>query len=242
MVIDCQLQISYNSSTMMGNAKQQRGFTIVEVLVVIAVLSILIAVGSYGFTKMRERAYDAKVETVLNEVEKAISLYRSKHGSIPPLTFNTAFLFSGGPQTLNLDNFRSASYTTTTEGGFGERLVEEKLLSSDIESRLDAKNWQNAQDLSTRIQYVRCVGFNEYTKEYTYDYALIWVRSFDGIDQSDFRDMRANGSLGCPGDMLAEKKLWVHQQGGDPRVSIWGWSSGLAHGKVNYKYRKVNLK
>lgn len=241
MVIDCQLQISYNDSIMVGHTRRQ-GFTIVEILVVIAVLSVLIAVSSYGFTKMRERAYDAKVETVLNEVEKAISLYRSKHGSIPPLTFNTAFLFSGGPQDITFNNFPGGSYTARTEGGFGEQLVKEKLLSGDIESRLDAKNWQNAQDISTRIQYVRCVGFNEYTKEYTYDYALIWVRSFDGIDQSDLRDMLENTTQDCTGDMLAEKKLWVHQQGGDPRPLAWGWSSGLARGKVSYKYRKINIK
>lgn len=63
------------------NRKQQGGFTLIEMLVVIAIISILIGIGVNTFTIAQKKARDIRRKADLRAVKTALYLYQSDHGT-----------------------------------------------------------------------------------------------------------------------------------------------------------------
>lgn len=63
-----------------------RGFTLVELMVVIAIIAILVGVGALAFGGALKRARDAKRKADLNEIRKALMMYYTESGSYPAMT------------------------------------------------------------------------------------------------------------------------------------------------------------
>ncbi len=65
-----------------------RGFTLVEILVVVSIIALLASILFASFAQARARARDSKRIQDLLEVQKALELYFSKHGEYPasPIT------------------------------------------------------------------------------------------------------------------------------------------------------------
>lgn len=61
----------------------QRGFTIVELLIVIVIIGILAALVVVAYNGIQNRAYDTTVRTDLNNVGKKIKLYLIDNGTAP---------------------------------------------------------------------------------------------------------------------------------------------------------------
>lgn len=64
----------------MGNKK---GFTLMELLVVLAIIGILAGMLSVGAEAARSRAYRAQAETMISTLEMAISMYETDMGVFP---------------------------------------------------------------------------------------------------------------------------------------------------------------
>lgn len=64
--------------------KMQRGFTIVEVLLVIAVIGILAGISIVAYGQVRERAMDAKLEANASSIERGIRLKYAETGKVSP--------------------------------------------------------------------------------------------------------------------------------------------------------------
>lgn len=60
--------------------KLQRGFTLIEMLVVIAIISILIGIGVNTFVSAQKKARDVKREAQLKDLKTALELYYLDHG------------------------------------------------------------------------------------------------------------------------------------------------------------------
>ena len=64
----------------------KKGFTLIELLLVIAIISFIASIIISAVSSTREKARDAKRIADLNQIEKAIELYRSDNNGNPPGT------------------------------------------------------------------------------------------------------------------------------------------------------------
>lgn len=84
---------------------KQRGFTIVELLVVIVIIGILAALIINAFNGMQAKARDTQRITDLKNVQKAVETYYADHGSYP-LSANGSGAWAGHcPSYGNYDEY-----------------------------------------------------------------------------------------------------------------------------------------
>ena len=70
--------------------KNTRGFTLVEVLIVIGVIAVLAGITVISYNGTQARARDAKRKTDITSIAKAMELYYDDNGRYPPATGSTA--------------------------------------------------------------------------------------------------------------------------------------------------------
>ena len=67
--------------------RRESGFTLVEIMIVVAVIALLAAIAVPGFTRARKRAQNAKFLNALRVASDAADLYAiENHGKYPPDT------------------------------------------------------------------------------------------------------------------------------------------------------------
>lgn len=65
-------------------SKKQKGFTIVELLIVIVVIAILATISIVAYNGVQQRARDSQRKSDLAAIAKALELYRVDNGHYPP--------------------------------------------------------------------------------------------------------------------------------------------------------------
>lgn len=83
--------------------RNKKGFTLVELVVVIAILGILAAIAVPRFLGSLDTAEENADQSTLSAVSSAVSLYYMEHGSYPT---DTETLVTGGYiNTITLNNY-----------------------------------------------------------------------------------------------------------------------------------------
>ena len=71
------------------HARRRRGFTLVEILIVVIILGILAAIVIPQFTNASQNARESSLQSTLQTLRSQIQLYKLQHGdTIPNLTAN----------------------------------------------------------------------------------------------------------------------------------------------------------
>ncbi|MHB1421175.1 MAG: type II secretion system protein [Bacillota bacterium] len=101
---------------MLQRSKDEKGFTLIELMVVVAILGILAAVAIPKFSSSTTTAKKSKVKADLGTIESAISMYKSENNDLAPAAIVN--LVSGTPSYLKAEpkdpwNDRSYAYDRT---------------------------------------------------------------------------------------------------------------------------------
>ncbi len=86
--------------------KKQKGFTLIEILVVVAIIGILASIALIGVNDAREKARDARRVSDLYQISQAIEMYNNASGIYPEnLASNLSYYFPKGlPKDPNPNN------------------------------------------------------------------------------------------------------------------------------------------
>lgn len=74
----------FTRHTTVRNSTRRRGFTLIEIMVVIIIIGALLALLLPAIGKSRRAAYDARVKTEIAGLESAIATFKLTYGSEPP--------------------------------------------------------------------------------------------------------------------------------------------------------------
>lgn len=112
-----------NSKFKMQNSKLQKGFTLVELLVVMMIIGVLFAILMVNFKGVKERTRDGQRKSDLRQIQSALELYRADQGRYPdsPLPTCGSSLTGGSPPTTYIqkvpcDPLSAASYQYSSSG------------------------------------------------------------------------------------------------------------------------------
>jgi general secretion pathway protein G len=82
-----------------------KGFTLMELLIVIAIIGILVTLSGMTYTKVQEQSRDARRKADLELIKSGIEIYKADCNAYPgSLTVNTALVGSGTPTGCSASN------------------------------------------------------------------------------------------------------------------------------------------
>jgi type II secretion system protein G len=107
-----------NSGFIFEERKIQRGFTLIELIVVMAILGLLATIGLVSFKSSQMKGRDAQRKSDLSQIQKAMEMYYNDYVGYPPaitggqqLTDNKTLYMKEVPKDPNGSNY---CYETNT--------------------------------------------------------------------------------------------------------------------------------
>ena len=99
---------------MFSLTKKVSGFTLLELLIVMAIIGVLASIGIATYGTVQSKARDARRKSDLENVARALEMYRNDEGEYP-----TAFSFTGGSflNPNHIDTIYMQSTPVESRGG-----------------------------------------------------------------------------------------------------------------------------
>lgn len=92
------------------NTKKTSGFSLIELITVIAIIIILLGIGLPIYGMAKAKAYQNEDFSELNEIRRAMNLYREDQGGFPPQMLGYATLYSNNNSVIPADKTQSYLY------------------------------------------------------------------------------------------------------------------------------------
>ena len=105
------------------HTRLQQGFTLVELLVVVMIISLLVALGVRGFGDAFDQADDTARMRDLHTIAAALEQYRIDHGIYPPETHCDTSIGSYGSSCSEMINTNSTQDGWDTTSNFYQAMV-----------------------------------------------------------------------------------------------------------------------
>lgn len=123
-------------------ARRLRGFTIVEILIVIVVIAILVAISIVGYQGIQHRSADALTQHTVADVQKTMQLYYVMNKTYPPNIANTEY---AAPETVSVALYTDAAQTPVYQ-----------LATEDQNAQLFINTCASVTSKVTSIHYTGC--------------------------------------------------------------------------------------
>lgn len=163
--------------------RHHRGFTIVELLIVIVVIAILATISIVAYNGIQARANDAKTISAVNQIEKALRLYATDNGPDIKGGYGSTAVPAGSPCVDGVSGFfGSGTYACSVE----DTLVASRLLPKGMTASLPANTYyQTASGGKSSIMFYTCGSASKY--------GLYWtLRSPSASDSASIDDTLAS--------------------------------------------------
>lgn len=198
--------------------KSVSGFTLIELLIVVIIIATLATIGVVTYQKIREKAYDARVDATLEQLQKAFRLYVTKGNTIPLRHYSPVNFYAtpGGGWTDH-------GVTVFGGGGIGRAMADKGYIPNTL---VDSLKGGPSRDkfLKNGIWFETC-GRKK---------VFFIIESYEGIQQSilnkKFYDLRCNQKDYL--DWAAEHNI---------TLSGGGSASGTYRVQPNYKIAEIDL-
>lgn len=121
------------------SSKQSKGFTIVELLIVIVTIGILASISILAYTGVQGRAKDATIQSNVNTIRQSISLYHAQYNSYPSyndLTTNSVI----GALANDVSSFDESTFTCQDD------ITKDQYCYGGDDTWTDLIYWNNSQD------------------------------------------------------------------------------------------------
>lgn len=97
---------------MLNRLAPRRGFTVVELLIVIVIVAILAAISIVAYNGIQDRARDTQRKAAISTIAKALDMYFIKNGSFPSSAcglgtgckINSGWLTTADPSWVNIES------------------------------------------------------------------------------------------------------------------------------------------
>lgn len=205
------------------------GFTLIEILVVIAIISILASLTTVGVLKARKSGQETAAHTDVQMLCSRIESFKNSHGFYPPTSLSAVGIRSNGINDGNESLF--AFLTSRKKGGpFADDLAEDGWVNADG----DSINAKEAGIIQREIEWTRGTrALLEYTD--------FWGNPYVYINAQDYgKKFKVQVPGGEPFEVQARKnkttgtycapttfQLWslgsdgVNQNGGGDDIVSW---------------------
>lgn len=106
--------------------RKKTGFTLIELMICVIIISILMAIAIPAYRDMHERGKGAKAATTLDNIRTALTIYRDTNQAYPPAPVNLVLLQAVNPfpaddgdwtYSVTIDDPRSYTITATRKAG-----------------------------------------------------------------------------------------------------------------------------
>ena len=96
--------------------KKEKGFTLVELLVIVTVVAVLIGLSVRSYTFINNRAKETATETEMSNIAKALEIYVMDYSTYPesadfPAALEVAGIMEGAPELDTWESFYQYSST-----------------------------------------------------------------------------------------------------------------------------------
>lgn len=199
---------------------KKRGFTFVELLIVIAIIAILAAIGIFTYNGIKQKAYDAKVDTALGQIEKAVRTYTTKGNVIRLRTYDVN-RFYAEPTSGRVEN----GITVYQGGGLGRELARQGFLPSDLGDSLKKNAPKRDLYLKNDIRLIHC-GKSK---------LFVVIEAYSGTQESAFKN-KIN-DLNCSW----KTEIDWREENGLSAPGAWGTGGGVYRDQPYYKYAEIDL-
>lgn len=146
-------------------SNKHKGFTIVELLIVIVVIAILAAISIVSYTGIQARANDTRIRSAAAQLEKAIQAWSVNTGATRIYGgLNSTVAVSSSGCVDGESGWFGSAYVCSAE----QHLIAQKVIPADFASSLPRNTYYPATTGSLSFMLYKCTGV-------TGMYALFWT-------------------------------------------------------------------